>query len=544
MSNENEKINDPQKPKLRETHTPENTTMGNPVAMEALEVKGDVNKDGVDPRHAIFIGTDKSNYVKNLTLINKYTEWRAALLSTTIKKNKREEVEKAYRDFADQNYPHLSEDELVNFIQDFFSYVNEVMEPAYLRSTYNSRVLDAISEMADNKFEPDIVPRYPVAKNAALSLTEKMTRASNSRSNTPNAYDCLLRNSFIQVRVNRSDLNSLGMLVERMNREVHGYVQKINGNSMTLARATIYKEAWNHISERIVKHSVSDIDSVDNLADLITISDFRTLLVQMLAEVSDSGIPVQLYCHQDKCDWSAVKYLDPALLVKHDKSCFNAEQNAILGNLKNWVKSYKVEELREAKSQFNFVNRPVIDYKDGTHHLTLSEPSLSHYFIAFDLFFENVDPYIKELRTQIIDDKKYAEQLQLLIDSVRGCEYLHWCDTLTIDPEDGSDAEPEVFRRDEDPIGFYTAMYTLVNEDTELSTKLIRWAMENGPLMSSTIIGVSNETCPKCRKDFGGETAVSGITPVDPLYQVFTHVHLTLVERVVDRSVADVISTR
>ncbi|AUR80937.1 hypothetical protein FDJ25_gp091 [Vibrio phage Aphrodite1] len=537
MSEESPEI---KRPKLRETHTAENTTMKEGHTPSVL---GTMDKlpEGEDPSLNILLGTGKDNFYNILTLSMAWAQYQAAVSEGRASKAEITRHKKNYTDLAEKHYPDMTEEEIEEMMSHFLSFHRNLVELPYFRhKSMRERPWENLSEIADGKVEADVVPRYPGIKNEAMALSERMQRSSQRKSRTPNGYDVLFRDSFIQVRLEPSSIIELGRLIDRINKEIHGYVREYNGNSMTLIRAAIYRVFWNYISEKIVSHSVSDVDDPRDLSRYIKLSDIRALFIELMTELAEDGLPVQLYCNQDQCDWTGYVKADPALLLWHDKSVLSGDQAAALGNLKNFTTKFKAEEVLELQKQFQFLSNDDIMFHEDTHKLRLEQPSLSEYFLAYDTFMEYIEPSIRELRTSTLDDKTFDEKLGVLIDTVRGLEYLHWASELTIFPEPGADEEPEVFTRSENPVEFFNGLLPIINNSDDATTKLIRWCVENGPEMSSVVTGMSNATCPKCGKDTNGGHTSHGITPFDPFMGFFILTRQTISDLSVKRGIVSV----
>ncbi|UPT53844.1 hypothetical protein [Vibrio phage phiKT1019] len=532
MTEESKEI---KRPVLRETHTEENTTMKEstqPVLPKKVEDKG------VEASLNILLGTKKNNFVPTMTMAMAWARYQTALVEGKATKAEITRYKKQYEDQAKELHPDKTDEELETMLSHFLSFHHNLVELPYFRNpAMQSRNWENTCTIADNHCESDIVARFPGAKNEAVALSERMQRSSQRKSRTPNGYDVLMRDSFIQVRVEPSNMIELGNLIDKINKHIHGYVTTFNGNSMTLIRASIYREFWNYISEKIISHSVTDIDEPRDLTRLVKLSDIRALFIEMMTELAEDGVPVQLYCNQNGCNWVELVKADPMHMLWHDKSLLTGEQAAALGNLKNFAQRYTAEQVLELQDQSKFVEDDFVMFHNDTHRLRFSQPTLSEYFCAFDVFTSYVEPSIREIRTETLNDKDYDQKLSVLIDTVRGLEYMHWCSELTIFPEAGSDDEPEVFTRREDPIGFFNGILPIIDNSNEATSKIIHWCVENGPGMSFTVVGMSNAACPQCGKETHGGHTAHGITPIDPFMSFFILTRQTISDRAVKRGI-------
>ncbi|UVD32282.1 hypothetical protein [Vibrio phage phiKT1028] len=523
-------------PKLRDEHTAENTTMKESVAPE-LPKQHELPK-GEDAALNILLGTSKQSFEPTMRLVLSWASYKAAVHEGTSTKAEITRLRTNYEELRKDLHPDTPDDELETMMGHFLAFHRNFVELSYFRNQdYLSRPWENLSKIADGHQEFDIVPRYPGAKNEAMALSDRMMRASQRRSRTPNGYDVLLRDSFIQIRLEPSDMLELGGVIERINKEIHGYVRSYNGNSLTLIRASIYRVFWEYLSEKITQHSVTDVVEPRDLSPLIKVSDLRALFIDLVNEISDDGIPMHLYCNQNGCDWVDVVKADPKTLLWHDKTLLNEEQAAALGNLKNFAKKYTSEEVIALQNQSKFVEDNTISFFDDTHVIEFSQPSLSEYFLAFDVFMEYVGPSIRQIRSETLDDNEFDQKLGTLIETVRGLEYLHWCSKLTVQPDPGSDEEPMVFTRSEDPMGFFNGLISVIDPDDDATTKIIRWCVKNGPELSFTVVGMGNAVCPKCGQETHGDHTAHGITPIDPFMSFFVLTRQAIADRAVTRSI-------
>ncbi|QGZ14393.1 hypothetical protein [Photobacterium phage PDCC-1] len=532
MTEESKEI---KRPSLREKHTAENTTMKesvNPALPKTVELEeGDVTFN-------ILLGTSKANFEPTMRLALSWARYQSALTEGKATKAEITRYKNQYEELAKEQHPGKTEEELEVMMSNFLSFHRNLVELPYFRNPMlKDRPWENLSIFADGKEEGDIVPRFPGAKNEATALAERMQRSSQRKSRTPNGYDVLMRDSFIQIRLEPSSIIELGQVIDKINKEIHGYVSSFNGNSMTLIRASIYRVFWNYISEKITSHSVSDVDDPRDLTRLVKLSDIRSLFVDMMAELAEDGLPIQLYCNQNGCDWVDYVKADPVTMLWHDKTLLSDEQAAALGSLKNFAVKHTFEEVLALQDQSKFVEKDHIDFYEDTHRLEFAQPSLSEYFCAFDVFMDYIQPTLREIRTDTMNDQEYEKKLTVLIDTVRGLEYMHWASKLTIFPEAGSDEEPEVFTRREDPVGFFNGLLPIIDESDDVTRKLIHWCVEHGPEMSSTVVGMSNSVCPKCGKDTHGGLTSHGITPIDPFMSFFILTRQTISDRAVSRGI-------
>lgn len=533
MQESNEKL----PPKIREKHAPENTTMKNSVEPK-LPPKYKLGEGEPDPVLNFMLGTSKAEFEPMMRLVLSWSRYKAAVHEGEAPKAEIARLRGNYEELRNSMFPDISEDDLETKMGHFLSFHRNYVELSYFRNTdLLNRKWENESEFADGKFEHDVVKRYPGAKNAAVSISESMKRASQRKSRTPNGYDVLLRDSFIQLRLEPSDMLELGKVADRINKEVHGYVRSINGNSLTLIRASIYRVFWEYLSEKITQHSVSDVDEPRDLARLIKLSDLRALFTELLGEVMAGGVPMTVHCNQSGCDWVDVLKADPYTMLWHDKSLLTEEQAAALGNLKNFAERYTSEEVLALQSQYRFVEDSHVMFSDDTQRIDFEQPTISEYFLAFDVFMEYVGPSIREIRTDTLDDQEFESKLSTLVDTVRGLEYLHWCSKLTIFPDDGSDEEPQVFTRAENPIEFFNGLIDVIDPDDDVTSKVVRWCVQHGPEMSCSIVGMANASCPKCGKETHGGHTSHGITPIDPFMGFFVLTRQAIAERAVNRAI-------
>ncbi len=522
-----------QKAKAGEAHTLANTTVKNPIPGTS-PVTGQFNPDDGTPFMRMFLGTKKSDYDRFSKLIEL---WLTANMTAEDRNATKAEIAAAksnLEEFARAEFPAKDAKEINRLAQSYYNFFQDFVEPEMFKNAIvKHEGWTNQSEFADGRVNADIIRLIAGrAQEAKFSMRDRMRRQHRRASSEPENIRILLRNSFVCIRISRPDVLDLSRLIQNINAEIRGYVRRVNGNSLTLARASIIRVIWNFIADRIVWCSVKDTQNYYELANVILRSDIGALAMALIASTSSNGINLMLEHQTKDCDWSEYDRVDPTLLVNAIPDYLTSAQAVALGNLENHVQTYSREEVVKLQAQSDFQVERRVYFPDGGGYFELKDPTLATVFETFDLFVARVRPSIQDLRASQIDDAKYAQGLDNIINTVGGSEYVHWIDKYVVTPEEGSDEEPVVYTRADDSMEFTEGLFDILNDDAELSVALVRAVRNNAPRMSHTMVGVPNFVCPNCKGNSGEENSVHGITPFDPLMAFFIHTQLTLMERI------------
>ncbi len=528
-----------QPPKGKEEHTAKNTTVRNYVK-PVTEIAGEGDPEA--PFIPIFLGTGRKQYEKNGKLIELWLEF---VSSTSERKENQEPSRIAaaknnFDEYVKEHYADKTDEEIAEFCNQYFTFTNSFVNPPIFKSkAVRNEQLTNQTQRNQTDVVSDIYG-IPPADNRKLELKDLMRRDARRKSGEPENFDVTLKNSFIHLRTKRPDIFQLGRLVQQINKDLKGYARRVNGNSLTLARGVTYRNVFKFMMDLTISCSVKDTDDFNELANNILLKDFDVAACELMAASTPGGVNVQLYCHQDGCQWSGFKLVDPAKMVKCDNSKLTPAQAAAIGNISNYIRKYSREEITELQKQHDFGIDDKIYFDNGQQYLLIKQPTLATYFQTYDQFVNKINPAIQELRARVIDDKQYENEYQTLISSIGGCEYMQWVDELHILPDVNSEEPERIHARSTNPYQFNEGLMDILNDNPDLAKELMRRVYNVSPLMSHTQVGIDNHACPACGKGSGeAHPNNRGITPIDPFMAFFTHTQLMIQKRAMELGLID-----
>lgn len=521
-------------------HTAKNTCADELIEAVWLTMAPDPNELSGYP---IFLGTKKADFLRNITMMNKWVKYRAAEQSLELGKIPESQympIKHDYEEYRKKHFEHLDDKQFNEFFDSLIQFSQDTMEDWQFRSETNyEREYTNRTKFADGLIEADCQPRFPKA-GGKFSFAQRMERSSSRSSSDPLCYDTLVRDSLVQLRIARTTLLELGDLISEINREITGYVRRLNGNSLTLARVAMYRVFWKHLMSKITSCSVKGISDWRELGSIIKFNNLNEIFVKFIQEVSRSGAQFTLYCTEDKCGWQDTQTIDPSILKNFDPSLLDRRQAAAIANIRNGVKTYSKEEILKLQKLNikKLIPEDRIYFDNQRQYIRVMAPTVNEAFASYDVFMQMMEPRIDKLREDYIDDEQYLTQLNSLLDTYRSMEFIHWVGELHIITDSG---EEEIFRRSDDPVEFVNGIIPILNkqENTQLSTDLIKFVLSNAAKMVTTVVGVPNYICPKCAESSGKHVGVKGITPVDPFTCFFILSRLAMAKRQVQMNIEE-----
>lgn len=526
-----------QPPKAGQEHTKHNTTCKCSVPNETPKMK-DVDDLSTKDAIPVFLGTHKKDvfrYVELLALLDTLRSTQEEIKNKNKPPSALAGPTEDYQNFVAEHFSDMEPGEVDRIIGRFMDFQRRYADHSVIRNEMTeTRNWESRTEFADGLVQRDVQPLLPNINTKGLSMAEQMERLSSHTADDPLAFDILIRDSYLQIRVQRSDVLELGQLVGDMYKEVKGYTRELNGNSLSLARVAMYRVFWNFVVNKITRCSVKGITDFRELAQIINFQDLNEIFASYIEEATNTGVPFLLTCVKDNCGWEALTSLDPSILKNHDKQKLTPKQAAALGNIRNGVATarYSKEDIEKLKADSPAIEGGDIYFDNNRQFIRIGKATIAEALTAYDVFMEKMEPRIADLRNEHIDNGQYMLALQNLLNSYRVMEYIHWVKEFHILPGENSEGEKRVFTREEDPAQFFESIINIMNrpQNIDLSRNLIMHVNRHGAEYSTTIIGVPNFVCPKCKENSGEEDS-KGVTPIDPFMTFFILVRLSLLRR-------------
>lgn len=532
-----------------ETHTAENTPMKKVLPSLSEKIREGTEEDREKGYLPIFLGNSRVSHEAAQTLLSKWLQLTAIkdlnkeghADSTMLASAKNE-----WDQYAQQHHPDQTHEQLEELCADLYRFMEEYVDPIKLRSkVMNEADISNVSDRGSSVVTSDVLGKKPSASTAGFSVSEIMRRSSLRAEQGDYQFDVLLRDSYCSLTFTRPSKLDLSALVNDINRTVKGYVRSVGGNNITLAYVAGMRVVWDFLASRIVSSSVSGLVDFKDLVRVIRASDFGTICMALIKSTHNNGIPLQLRCLEDKCNWNEFQIADPEKLVRVRRSIESPQDSAIYANVFNSKIKYSVEEtlamIKESTYGLGKEENRVYN-ADRTVYLEIGPPSLAEAFETFDYYAGKINPQLQEIRSKVIDQKEYETQVALLLTTLGGTEFLHWVKTYVSVAPPNSDAADTVFHRDEcDAAEFNKGLMGVILESNALNKSLSSFILNKTPLMSHTFVGVSNYQCPECKKrmdSLQNPERKLGYTPIDPFMAFFILTQLKLMTQAAEAAEA------
>lgn len=526
-------------PTITEKHTAENTTMKKRLDPESI-VKRELTPEEIasEGYMAVRIGATKPIIDKQIELTTAWIPYLGASQSHSegsISDEAFAKAESEWFTFCRENYPDLEPEFLEKHAASCIEFSTGMLDAVRLRSRMlmEEGISNVSSRGAGGYVTSDIVGKTPVIKKAN-SVAETMIRASMSGSRDKLNFDVLLRDSFVAITFTRPSKLEIGGLLQDIAQTIKGYVRSVRNNFISVSRIAACKAIWNFMSKRIVYSSVSNIDSFEELTNVILLNDIERLAIALVESFNTRGVNLGLRCFDPTCDWTSFSLVDTAKLV-HNRNTPTDEEYAIFANLLNQRVRFTMEETLglSSKSTYGLNEEDFRIYNESkTMYLVTRQPTLAEAFNTFDNFIAEINPKISDLRSRIIDPEEFESELNYLYGSIGSTEYIHWIQEYHTVPNPEQDVEAiKLTRRDSDERDFDKGLVAVIESDDFLSRELVKQVTTKVPLMSHGFIGLQNFECSSCKKhqsELQQKAGVNlGYTPIDAIMAFFTLTQLT-----------------
>lgn len=526
-------------------HTPQNTPMKDFVESQSESKRSGLEEDARERGFTTaFLGNTKQENLVAQELVGRWITVRTARdlhAADQVTSSFLKAAENDWKQYVENKYPGQSPIDMERKAVSLYRFFEGIQDHLMLRTRMmvEDDVTNA-SRRCDKLEVTDILGRVPGSSVTGFSISEVMARAALRSTNSPYHYDVLLRNSFTKLVFIRPNKLELADLINNINRTVRGYVRQVGGNSVQLATIAGMKMVWEWLAPRIISSSVERVMDFSDLAKVIRITDFHTLCNAILASVSDEGINMDLRCFNLKCDHFTLDLIDPSKLTRIRHSIQTPEEAAVLGNIANGRKTYSVEQTLALIGQSTYGLESNEVYNGAQNiKLTIAPPSMADAFQTFDFFASQVDKKLNEIRSKVIDEKAYEEQVTILLNGLGAAEFIHWVDVFTVLPAAGVDEPPVIVRRSESNSDeFNQGLMDALQSDSVMNKNLTQFIYNKSLYMTRTFTAIRNRTCPKCGEHSAEHQEPErkvGYTPIDSFMLFFTHTQLMLMDLAVTR---------
>lgn len=517
-------------------------TVENTVAHEVLP-RADQTKGEFDPNDNLhlhvngFIGLSKTSYARVSAELDMWQEYIGAKAAESM--SDREKAKQgisvsqiqaavtAWEEYCAENYAGQELDVINDRQRKIYSYINNIADGLLLQyPVVKEKGLTNQFQRTSTMASGDIVGLVPDRDQKKFSLSEFMRRSSMNVVNEPFMFDVLCRNSYVAFRYAKPTRLEIGGLIRDIGNAVRGHVRDISQNVPALANTAAIRVAWKFIANRIKQISVKDTDDFNDLADIIRITDMNPIMNSLLGCAYPSGVNFNLAClanHQGGCGWNATRVIDPTLLTIDRKWLDTPEESAAYANMLNYSRKYSREESLKFIKNTNFQHdiTPVWN-RNKRACFILGVPSLTESFEAEEFFSELIRTELDGIRERAMTEQQYFTDRDEFLDGLVGTDYLHYISEYQVHPEEGTDGEVVVFRRNEsDPKEFNQGIVNIIQENVEMATDLVSAVIKHYPFMSKTFVGLDNYICESCGEKAEGYEDL-GYTPINIMSAFFT----------------------
>ena len=371
------------------------------------------------------------------------------------------------------------------------------------------------------------------AKN--LDMKSRMMRSFNNSASDPTSFSIVLMDSRVFLKMAIPEPMDLVQLIQAIADKLNGYGKRQRVTSLQLERALIVRCIMEFVVSRLTYWSVADILDTRELFQVIKESDAKALACAILAASSPKGVNYHMTCLADKCMHSETKLIDAAHLTIYDDDRYPDVYREQITKILSSGHKYTIEELRNSDVPFIDVDGTEIDdelvIRNGRVTLILKNPYLEDYFTCFDNAAARINPQLRALAVQYPTPQKFKEAKSAFMGSIRSIDYLQWVSQMTINPEPGTEGEPEVYTRAENPAEFDEGLLNCLQRDEMLSGIFLEKVIKVIPRMTYTFVGIPWDECPKCKERSEVNEIHKGFTPIDPILSFFDHTQMLIALR-------------
>ena len=468
-----------------------------------------------------------------------------AIDSGKIEKSTFNAIKAEFISCCEKSFPEKSIDDISAFCQSFYTFNSEMLDWSsfYSGKCENTTMTNRVQRASgiNGSLINAIMPG--VGKNKKFSFSEMIRRDYRRTNKEPENFDSFLPNSFVHTRIARPDVLELSRLIKGIVGTVKGFVRSVQANNLTISRIAGYRVIFDYLMNKTLNTNIKDLSDFGELADVILLTDFKQMLVELTASASWEGVDFNFTCLTDKCNYRSTRSVDLKETVYVDTSMMTGEQAAAFSNMMNMTAKLTVDEAKALQEEFDYKIDNRIVNEDGRTYLVTKSPTMRTSFDCFDFIRSKLDPEVASLRNANLNNDAYEGQLAALMARMGFCEYIHWVDEIHFVPEPGSDEEERVYKRSENPSEFNQGLYEILTTSESLCTGLLTYVNKHAEKMSCSVVGVPNWTCPKCRASSSDPEMNphhnNFITPYDPFMHFFTRSQLEQMKAVRQMQMAE-----
>lgn len=368
-----------------------------------------------------------------------------------------------------------------------------------------------------------------------LGMKDRMRRSFNNAGDDPTSFSMILMDSRIFLKMSNPTPLDLVLLIQTIADKLQGYGKRQRVTSLQLERALIVRCIMEFVIGRLTYWSVSDILDTRELLTVIKESDAKAIAATLLASSAPKGVNYYMTCLADKCNFSETRLIDAAHLTVYDDDRYPKEYHEQISKILSTGHKYTVEELMASDVPYIDVDGSVIDQtlsiRNGRVVLKLKSPYLSDYFTCYDNAAARINPTLRQLAVQYPTPQKFKEAKAAFMGSIRSIDYLQWVDEMIVYPDDGTEGDPEVYKRSENPAEFDEGVLDCLGSDDRLAAIFLEKVIQVVPRMTYTFVGIPWDQCPKCKENATMRSSHKGFTPIDPVLAFFDHTQMLITLR-------------
>lgn len=227
-----------------------------------------------------------------------------------------------------------------------------------------------------------------------------------------------------------------------------------------------------------------------NLADIISVQDFMTIVWAIACSIYPNGFSYQRSCVSapDKCHHVVEERINVARLQWVNQNALTADQLRFMSNKKN--RSVSLEEIQKYQAQFavnHGVSRDLVSKTGRKLSVQLKVPTMAEFINVGQRWVEGLSSMvINALGAEAGLDAR-NQYMTDLANATSSRQHLHWVYSLSVDTDVITDADAieEIFAN-------------VISVDNDLREQFAQHVLDFTNKTMTTVIGIPNFTCPAC----------------------------------------------
>lgn len=446
-------------------------------------------------------------------------------------------LRQVFEESCKEHFPNMPEDEITPMLMNYLKFVYRYADRNMMREDNlpigeRNDFGNTIPGINEGDRTP-LMTRVTPSNKKELSVSERMRRNLRGARNSPDAFNILLLNSLVLLRVEIPTAPDLIRLMNSIATRLRNYGERYNVTSIMLERAGIAELLVDFVLDRVKYHSMKDVGDLYELKRYILANDINTIVMTLLGTTAPKGLSFRMYCLANTCQHNELVVVDPTGMVLDVEEDMSEERRRIAFELVHKGLKLSREDLAKHAPVYKDENGEPIDTRipvPGVGQMVVAIPTLEEYFDTFHAMRDGINPQIRDLAVEFPNPKDFMLKRRELLAGIRGSEFTQWISAMEYNPVSSEDTEVEVILRSEDPRGFDQGLMANFSDDEDLYVATLQRLVKIIPRMTYTFVGIANDTCSKCgkTKESPDHEMVKGFTPIDPIMNFFDRTRMMI----------------